>query len=394
MSEQQAPKSLALTLYDGRLKPLAQIGVPLSVSAPAVNRLLQEVPYEKLVQAKELWYFLRPSRPGSGKSFIRAPTPVGACSLYGTQYVPEQEPPPRVSHHPQPLVEFFTVTLKDFDDEIFRGDYSVDDLFRAWVEHFARLLLEKGTLRETDLPLYYDMDLSLESVQAVEQDLFPDDAYKVEGVFQLPRRASTRKKTVFRKVATPPLPRASRTSFGAGKLLGRSKKRRGTVLLRPEVYRELLEVALSDTVENGGYLLGNSYRTPTSPESEDDPAFKWTLEITDVLLANSQHGTPGRLLFNGDTWSAMRRTAARDFPDRQVVSWFHTHLFAGSDDFGLSGLDQELHRQFFSRPWHVAILINIDSNQQREVRCFQKGDSGDLVECKFEVLEEEGDSDE
>ena len=394
MSESQEPKSLAVTIYDGRLQPVFQAGLPLSVAAPAINRILKEVPSHRLARAKEPWYVLRPNRLGSGKSFQRAPVPIGECSLYGTQYDPNHEPPPRVTHHPQPLVEFFTVTLTDFNDEIYRGDFSVDDLFHAGVEFLARRLLEKGTLRESDLPLYYDMDLSLKFIRTVEQDLFPEDAYQVDGVFQLPPRASTRKKTIFRKVASAPLPRASRASFGPGRLLGRGKKRRGTVLLRPNVYRELMEITLSDTVENGGYLLGNSYRTPRSPQNEDDPAFKWTLEITDVLPAHGAHGTPSLLLFNGDTWSAMRRTAARDFPDRQVVSWFHTHLFAASDAFGLSGLDQELHRQFFSRPWHVAILINIDSKQRREVRCFQKGDSGELVECKFEVLEAEGGMDE
>ncbi len=171
--------------------------------------------------------------------------------------------------------------------------------------------------------------------------------------------------------------------------MGRGKKGRGTVLMRPRVYRDLLEITLSEEVENGGYLLGVPYRTPRSPESEDDPGFKWTIEITDIIPADRTYGSWALLRFTHDSWSRMRRTVERDYPDRKLVSWFHTHLFAASDDFGLSGLDQDLHRQFFSKPWQVAILINIDAQSKREVRCFQKGPHVDLLECKFEVLEEQ-----
>ena len=159
--------------------------------------------------------------------------------------------------------------------------------------------------------------------------------------------------------------------------------------MRPQVYRDLLEISLSEKVEDGGYLLGVPYRTLRSPESEEDPKFKWAIEITDIIRAKGTYSSAAMLLFTGDSWSQMRRTVERDYPDRKLVSWFHTHLFAASDSFGLSGLDLDLHRQFFPKPWQVAILINIDGNSKREVRCFQKGPNVDLVECKFEVLEEQ-----
>jgi len=237
-----------------------------------------------------------------------------------------------------------------------------------------------------DAPFYYSMEVSADYVKSLQTDLFPEDAYEVEGVFQLPKREPARRRLVFNKVAAPPLPTISRTELGEGTILGRGKKGRGRILVRQNVYDQLMEMELSDKVENGGYLLGLPFRTPRSPKNEDDPKFKWTVEITDLLAAQGAHGTPGLLLFNGDVWSQMRRTASRDLPDKKLVSWFHTHLFAASDDFGLSGLDQELHRQFFSRPWQVAVLVNIDSQGGREVRCFQRGAKGDLEECKFELL--------
>jgi hypothetical protein len=388
MTGEREPKSLLITLYDRRGQALFEAVLPLSVAAPAINRIMRETLGDRLQELKEPWYFLFAHRPGRGAAFHRSPVPAGECSLYGDRYVPANEPPPRVAHHPKPRVEFFTVRITDFRDEIFRGQFSVDDLFRAGVEYLARRLMEKGALRPEDEPLFYDVELCTERAQSVQPDLFPDDAYQVEGVFHLPPRESARPRIAFTKVASTPLPAAPRSKFGRAELMGRGEKGRGTVLMHRRVYRDLLEITLSDRVENGGYLLGNPYRKARSPQGEDDPKFNWTVEITDLIQAHDAVGRPALLLFNGDCWSQMRRTAARDYPDRKLVSWFHTHLFAASDDFGLSGLDQDLHRQFFSRPWQVAVLINIDGQDRREVRCFQRGPEGDLVECKFEVLSE------
>jgi hypothetical protein len=383
------PRSLLLFLFDKKLEARAHFALPMSIAAPAVNRILREALPAKLATVKEPWYRLVPHGANPERPFQRTPIPVGETSLRGERYFPEREPPPRVAPHPKPLLESFTVLIWDFQEELFRGRFSVDDLFHAGAEFLARTLLEKGTLSADDAPFYYFMGVSQEYVDAIQRDLLPDEAYRVEGVFPLPKREADRQRTTFTKVASAPLPVFRRSDFGAAEWKGRGKKGKGTVLMRPHVYRALLEMNLSDTVENGGYLMGQAYRTPRSPTDEADPKFKWAIEITDVLPAAGAHGTPVLLLFNGDTWSQMRRAVARDYPDKKLVSWFHTHLFAATDEFGLSGLDVDLHRQFYSRPWQVAILINIDGQGNREVRCFQKGPGSDLVECKFEVLKEQ-----
>ncbi len=386
-THKQEPNSLLIYLYDKTLELKYQEEVPVSIVAPTINRILREV--LPTIEVKEPWYHLIPHCVHQRVVFDRAPMPQGETSLLGDRYVVAQEPPPRMTHHPQPHNLFFTVIIKNFQEEIFRGQFSVDDLFHAIVESMARGLMEKGTLSSSDEPIFYKIEVSLKYILSIRQDLFPDQAYQVEGVFRLPKREPKRKRTVFTKVATPPLPIAKRASFGDAELKGRGKKPRCAVLMRPQVYRDLLEISLSDKVEDGGYLLGMPYRTPRSPESEDDPKFKWTVEITDIIRAKGAYGSPALLLFTGDSWSDMRRTVERDYPDRKLVSWFHTHLFAASDSFGLSGLDQDLHRQFFPKPWQVAILVNIDGDRKREVRCFQKGPNVNLLECKFEVLEKE-----
>ena len=385
----QEPKSLLIFLFDKNLQARHQFALPMSVAAPAINRILREVLPEKLASIKEPWYRLVPHCVHEELTLNRAPIPEGESSLSGDRYVAEKEPPPRVTHHPEPHVEFFTVIIKDYQKEIFRGQFSVDDLFHAGAEFLARKQLEQGDWTTDDEPYYYKVEVSQDYIASIQQDLFPDEAYEVENAFQLPKRETQRKRIAFKRVPSPPLETTQRADFGESVRMGRGKKFGGTVLMHSQVYRDLLEITLSEKVENGGYLLGVPHRNLRSPKSEDDPKFKWTIEITDIIQAHGAHGSPGLLLFNGDCWSEMRRTASRDHPDKKLVSWFHTHLFAASDDFGLSGLDQDLHRQFFPKPWQVAILINIDAQSEREVRCFQRGPEGDLVECRFEVLKEQ-----
>jgi hypothetical protein len=50
-------------------------------------------------------------------------------------------------------------------------------------------------------------------------------------------------------------------------------------------------------------------------------------------------------------------------------------------------MDQDLHRRYLTKPWQVAVLLNVEANGQRTVRCFQRGPEGDLIECPFEVFE-------
>ncbi|HEX8772811.1 MAG TPA: hypothetical protein VF735_04340 [Pyrinomonadaceae bacterium] len=210
---------------------------------------------------------------------------------------------------------------------------------------------------------------------------------EVEGVFKLPALALDRERTVFTRVESAPLPLRAPESYTQLLTQGSGTEGNGLVLMRDEVYRALLGgMELSAEVENGGYLIGRAFRQPSSPEAETDAGFRWLLEITDVVPAEAAQGKRGSLLFTGETWSRMTRLRAREHRDKQLVGWFHTHLFKGSERFGLSDLDQNLHRRFLTKPWQVAVLVNIKPHsRERKVRCFQRGADGKLIECPFQV---------
>jgi hypothetical protein len=52
-------------------------------------------------------------------------------------------------------------------------------------------------------------------------------------------------------------------------------------------------------------------------------------------------------------------------------------------------MDQDLHRRYLTKPWQVAVLLNVDAEGHRTVRCYQRGPAGDLVECEFGVIDED-----
>jgi hypothetical protein len=382
-----AARSFSIILYDRDLRQRVNFDVPLSLTAPFANRLFRELLPDWAERAREPWYSLIP-HCSHDIALRRSEKPVGATSLYGTPYIQENEPPPRVSLHPKAHIRHFTVRLLEFQSSLYEGDFGVDDIFLAGAELLARRWIEKGIMREEDGPFYYTVDTNPKEVRSVSRDLFPKALYQAEGVFKLPALSDDRERTVFHKLPSLPLPLRSAEKYRILRSYGRSVQRNGLVMISASVYRTLQEeIKLSDKVEDGGYLLGTPYRQPGSPEDEENADFSWLLEITDVVQAEAVWGRLGSLLFTGETWSRVTRRRDRDFPNKKLVAWFHTHLFKASDDFGLSGMDQDLHRRFLTKPWQVAVLLNIDTKGPRVVRCFQRGPEGDLVECPFHIFD-------
>lgn len=380
-------RSFIVVLYDKAFKERGYFPVPVSVAAPFANRLFREMIPDQEQTVREPWYSLVAHWSDEDR-LQRASSPVGPTSLYSECYVPEEEPPPRVALHPQAKVRHFTVCLLDFQTELFRGEYSVDDIFLAGAEFLARGWIKKGEMQMDEGPFYYEIIPSPNAVYTVPQDLFPPEAFQVEGVFPLPSLDKDRPRIEFRKVIPAPLPERGLGSYVNTHTYGRGEQRNGRIIMHAGVYQALQEgIFLKPKVEDGGYLLGVPYRQPESPGSEDDPEFRWLVEITDVVQAEGAWGKPAMLLFTGETWSQIHRNIDRDYPDKKLAGWFHTHLFKGTGEFGLSGFDRYLHQSFLTKPWQVAVLLNIDADGGREVRCFQRGPEGVLVECTFEVFD-------
>jgi len=112
--------------------------------------------------------------------------------------------------------------------------------------------------------------------------------------------------------------------------------------------------ALSDTsVELGGVLLGKECL-----DAETGEPFVW---VTQSLEAKHYANTQASFTYTHDSWEEMTRDRDRNFPDLDIVGWYHTH-----PNFGifLSHHDIFIHQHFFSQPLQVAYVVD-PVNQSR-----------------------------
>lgn len=377
-------QSFIIILYDAELQEVGLYQVPISVAAPFANRLFRELlPGERM---REPWYSLVPYTI-SDRPLKRSSKPVGITSLSGEWYDPLSQPAPTIQMHPNALVRYFIVRLYDVQKLKFEGEYSVDDIFLHGAHHLLHYRIEKGELPADRGPYYYAIIPSEKQVYEVPADLLPDEMYETEGIFSLPLRTRDEPRIAFRKLAADPFPEKSVDHLDELVTYGRGEPQKGQVIIPQHIYelwRERLSV--SRVNEEGGYIVGHVYRQPASPEAEENDDFRWIVEVSDIFIAEETVGTPVSLLFTHDTWSRGRIRRAREFPDRELIGWWHTHPFPATDTFGLSGWDQDKHARFFTRPYQLAILLNIEAEDPRTVRCYQRGPDGLLVETPYLVI--------
>lgn len=380
-------------LYNSRFEPLISLLWGNKLPGRTANRVLSELYGERMAEFSEPWFELHPI--ASDAAFVRAEKPEGMTSLSGGRFSPDPYWSDKLYLHPQSKIKRLTLKVHNLNQLLFEGQFGVEDMFRAGVEYVMQYLFEKGRLISADLPIYYDLvqgdDAALNAKVKITLSIppLPRVSLKSENVFDLPEREKGQERIRFTKVAVAPIPDAPMERFSQTQKMGRGMDRRGRVVLHPDIYEKLIRgIPLSHTAENGGYLLGYVFCQEGSPSDESHPDFKWILEITDVFKSDQTQGNAALLLFTHDSWSDIKRKIDEDHPDKKLVSWFHTHLFAATDDFGLSGLDQQLHAQFFSKSWQVALLLNINLKGERELRCFQLNEARNrLVESTYEILE-------
>ncbi len=72
----------------------------------------------------------------------------------------------------------------------------------------------------------------------------------------------------------------------------------------------------------------------------------------------------GSVTFTHDTWAHLNKVKDRDYPDKRIIGWYHTHPSFG---IFLSEYDLFIQRNFFTAPWQVAYVTDPVG---RESGCF------------------------
>ena len=135
------------------------------------------------------------------------------------------------------------------------------------------------------------------------------------------------------------------------------------------------KIAVDNKVEQGGILLGKVYK---------DSQLNIQYGIVEkAIYSLSSNGNQVYLEMNHEAWSSMLDQADLYIdvnPDEnlQVIGWYHTH--PNNLDVFMSHTDINTQRNYFSQPWHYALVLN----PQKEIwRAFV---GSDAKECKGQII--------
>ena len=98
-------------------------------------------------------------------------------------------------------------------------------------------------------------------------------------------------------------------------------------------------------VELCGVLLGTGCRDDHGPY----------LLVEHAIPGTSAASRSTNVTFTADTWQQIQTVMDRDFPDKKMVGWYHTHPGFG---IFLSGMDLFICDNFFNLPWQVAFVYD------------------------------------
>jgi hypothetical protein len=367
-------RSFLLEVRDSHDTLLDRFGVPIEGAGLFINRLFQALPTPDPATLREPWYRLVPRRLQTGPLLPPTLTPP-PLPLPAGVVVPDLVP------DPADPVRSLRVTLYDLDQVLYQADYGPVEVFGPLLRFLLARRVQEERYTTATPPLRLRVVPQVEREDLSVFGLLPPET-PVEGVFPLPLPRGPGRRTTFQLVTQHTYDPRALATYGPLRSFKPHLGGRHRIIWQPAAYHLLRDTyPVSDTVEVGGYLVGEVAQQADAPDT-------LLVEVQQVLAAEGTRSSALLLLFTGDSWSGVRRYLARH-PQQRLLGWWHTHLFPASDTFGLSGLDETLHRQFFPNPWHFAALLNVSASQGRVLRCYQPDAQGNLVECAFDVQGEE-----
>ena len=120
------------------------------------------------------------------------------------------------------------------------------------------------------------------------------------------------------------------------------------IFFAQSAYQKCIEHTESDIDhEVGGVLIGEARVDPMCPRPY--------IVIQDILPALYTDSSQTHVTFTQNTLVHLNRELEEHFPGKRIVGWYHTHPRLG---VFLSSHDTWLHRNFFSDPTHVALVVD------------------------------------
>ena len=155
--------------------------------------------------------------------------------------------------------------------------------------------------------------------------------------------------------------------------LGRVYRDATLIFIKNCVVDEILDYSARDMrCETGGFLVGGYF-------VDGEQSY---IEIRHFAPAFDAHSQAGSLTFTHETWAKASDDIRTRFPGERMLGWHHTHPGLG---LFFSEYDQFIHRNFFSEPWQVAMVVDPRSREF----VFYQWRNDELVDCGIVVVKSE-----
>ena len=142
---------------------------------------------------------------------------------------------------------------------------------------------------------------------------------------------------------TRPAPELEETCLLHGKAVGEGDV---VIILSQLALRQIAAHSTSDLdYEVGGAMLGRAFRNNG----------RVYVEVRAAIPAVTKDHGPVHFTFTADAWAQLHKDRSENYPDLDILGWFHTHpdlgVFYSSDDV-------VVHSAAFTLPWHVGMVID------------------------------------
>jgi proteasome lid subunit RPN8/RPN11 len=107
----------------------------------------------------------------------------------------------------------------------------------------------------------------------------------------------------------------------------------------------------SPEIEVCGVLIGNGYHDAQGPY----------LLVEHVIRGNGARNKSTNVTFTAETWASIQTVMDRDYADKKMIGWYHTHPGFG---IFLSDMDVFICDNFFNLPWQIAFVYDPKSGEE------------------------------
>lgn len=148
---------------------------------------------------------------------------------------------------------------------------------------------------------------------------------------------------------------------------GSEEESTGLKLYIKRIILDEIETYLESDIKNelGGVLIGEC----------GTASGEQIILIEDIIIARYTESSLSRLTFTHETWEDINSKLDKNFPDKKIIGWFHSH--PGHGVF-MSGYDKFIQENFFNSGCMAALVYD----PVRKERGFFRLDGGNVIELK------------